>query len=91
MEISENAFLLYLCGWMKHENMSSFENDNVAMLVNSKSTYFHLRWSRFQWLLRFSVDGQNYSNKNGYVWARILFSPFSKKTEYVWTGPNHQE
>ena len=89
--ISENAVLLYSCGWMKHENMSSFENDNVTMLVTSKCTCFHHSWSRFQSLYRFSVDGQNYSNKNGYVWTRILFSPFSNKHEYVWTGPHHQE
>ena len=63
VEISENAVLLYSCGWMKHENTSSFENDNVTMLVTSKCACSHHRWYSFQSLgtLR-SDDGDGSEN-----------------------------
>ena len=52
VEISENAVLLYSCGWVKHESTSSFENDNVTMSVTSKCACSHHWWYRFQSLLR---------------------------------------
>ena len=63
VEISGNAVLLYSCGWMKHENTSSFENDNVTMLVTSKCACSHHRWYSFQSLgtLR-SDDGDGSEN-----------------------------
>ena len=81
VEISEKAVLLYSCGWIKHENTSSLENDNVTMLFTSKCACSHHRWYSFQSLgtLRASLHGVGDHGLVGLV--SFVFTPWGTQSK----------